>query len=76
MSFWALTRVLELPSHDRVPLVQLQGKVSVRVDPLGVVWRRWSAFEWQKEKHREADLQGYMTVSEVGRMAMCSSSSD
>jgi hypothetical protein len=29
-----LTRVLELPSDDRVPLVEFQGKVTVRSDPL------------------------------------------
>jgi hypothetical protein len=31
------TRVLELPSDDRVPLVESKGKVSVRLNPLGIV---------------------------------------
>jgi hypothetical protein len=30
-------RVLELPSNDGVPLVELEGQVSVTTDPLGVV---------------------------------------
>lgn len=33
----ARTGVLELPSDDRVPLVQLEGQISVRTNPLGVV---------------------------------------
>ncbi len=30
-------RVLELPPHDRVPLVEPQGQVPVALDPLGIV---------------------------------------
>ena len=30
--------VLELPSHNGVPLVELEGKVTVTSDPLGIVW--------------------------------------
>jgi len=33
----ALTGILELPSDDRVPLIQFEGKVSVTVYPFGVV---------------------------------------
>jgi hypothetical protein len=33
-----LTRVLELPSDNVTPLVQLEGKISVRLDPLGKVY--------------------------------------
>lgn len=29
--------VLEFPSDDRVPLVKLEGEISVRVDPFGIV---------------------------------------
>ena len=32
-----LTRILELPSDYTIPLVQLEGKISVTLDPLGVV---------------------------------------
>jgi hypothetical protein len=63
-------RVLELPSDDRVPLVELEREVSVRVDPLGIVYRELGA------SSESPSLQGYMTVSEVGRIAIGSSRSD
>lgn len=34
---WERTGVLELPSNDRVPLVQSERKISMTLDPLGVV---------------------------------------
>lgn len=33
-------RILEFPSDDRVPLIELEGEISVRVDPFGIVWRQ------------------------------------
>jgi hypothetical protein len=30
-------RMFEFPSDDRVPLVETEGKITVRTDPLGVV---------------------------------------
>lgn len=43
--------VLELPSDDRVPLVESERQVSVRADPLGVVWVHdglggWTDSDW------------------------------
>lgn len=32
-------RVLELPTDDRVPLVETEREIAVGLDPLGVVWR-------------------------------------
>lgn len=70
-------RVLEFPSNDRVPLVELEREVSVRVDPLGIVWRQNCSVELPFMVHKSRnDLQGYMTVSEVGLIAMCSSRSE
>lgn len=69
-------RVLEFPSDDRVPLVELEREVSVRVDPLGVVWRQNRSVNCFMVHKSRNDLQGYMTVSEVGLIAMCSSRSE
>lgn len=63
------TRVLELPSNDITPLVQLQWQISVRLNPLGVVYKS------AQVRFRASSLQGYITVSEVGLTAIGSSRS-
>lgn len=69
-----LTGVLKLPSNDAVPLVKLQRKIAVALDPLGVIY----AYAGKKlcVIVEIINLQGYMAVSDVGRMAMGSSRSE
>jgi hypothetical protein len=31
-------RMLELPTHHRIPLVELEGKISMAADPFGIIW--------------------------------------
>jgi hypothetical protein len=68
-------RVFEFPADDRVPLVEFEGQIAVGFYPFCVVWVVYMLAQ-RKRKEREEDVQGYMTVSEVGRIAMGSSSSD
>lgn len=74
LRFTELTGVLKLPSNDAVPLVKLQWKIAMALDPLGVIY----AYAGKKlyAIAEIINLQGYMAVSDVGRMAMGSSRSE
>jgi len=63
---------LEFPSNDAVPLVEFQGEITVALYPLCVVYSLISSYT----EGDGNDIQGYIAVSEVGRMAIGSSRSD
>ena len=68
-----LTRVLKFPSDDTVPLVEFERKIAMTLYPFSVVCT--DGLETMI-RNKEYDIQGYITVSDVGRMAMGSSKSD
>ena len=65
-------RRLEFPSNDTVPLVELQGEITVALYPLCVVYGLVNS---DMERNNN-DIQGYIAVSEVGRIAIGSSRSE
>lgn len=58
------TRVLELPSNDRVPLVESERKVSVTLDPLGVVC---SSRQKRRGEHQPAERTKRRTAEKEAR---------
>jgi hypothetical protein len=68
------TRVLEFPSNYAIPLVKFERQISVTLYPLCIVYE--NVLEQVVSRSYNIDLQGYMTVSDVGRRAIGSSKSE
>jgi len=67
-----LTGILEFPSDDAVPLVEFERKVAMAPNPLGVICEAVT----MRDLKRRLNIQGYIAVSDVGRMAIGSSRSE